>query len=323
VEKVRRADFRVVYSGKDVTEDVAPAVVEINYTDNLTADDLLEITVENKDGRWLNSWFPEDGDEIEVWVGWENLYPLGKFTVRKVRFQPRNFTATITAVSHNLKKSIRRTKKNRSFEKTNLKKIVEQIASENQLQPVVEVPDVPIERVDQFDQTDAQFLKSLSEKFGCIFKVAGDRLVFVEESYLEGKDSPFVITPDSIIDIELSSDAGKIYRACEVRYYDPKEGKEKVYTYTLPERVGEVLKTRERVENLQQAITLARSLLRRKNRRKRTLRAVIPGAPLFAGMTFTLSGYGQMDGKYIVDIALHRVSGYWETEIEARRCLNY
>lgn len=199
MEKVRKATFKVVYAGKDITRDIALAVVEINYTDNLTADDLLEITVENRVGRWLNGWFPEDGDEIEVWVGWKDLYPLGKFTVRKIKFLPRSFTATITAVSHNLKKSIRRTKKNRSFEKTNLEKIVKQIASENQLQPVVEVPEVPIERVDQFDQTDAQFLKSLSEKFGCVFKVAGDKLVFVEESYLESKNFPFVITPNQTI----------------------------------------------------------------------------------------------------------------------------
>ncbi len=323
MEKVRQARFKVVYEGVDITEEIQSSVVEIYYIDNLDADDQVEITVENRDGRWFRGYFPEDGDEIKVWIGWENLCFLGKFSVKKIRFSVKEFTATITAVSSNVKKSIRRTKKNRSFENTTLEKIPLQIAEENGLKPLVDVPHIPIKRIDQTDQTDAHFLKELAKKFSCTFKLAGDKLVFMEEKKLEALPPSAIITADDLIEGELESNAGKIYRACEVCYYDATEGREKKYLYELPEKVGEVLRTRQRVENLQQAIALAKSLLRQKNKLKQKVNLTLPGLPLFAGQTFELKGFGRMDGKYIVETSTHRVRGVWETSVEARRCLNF
>jgi len=324
MEEIRQSKFKVIYSGKDITEDIAGSVIEINYTDNINSDDLLEITVENRDGRWFKGWFPEDGDEIEVYAGWKELYPFGKFTVKRVSFYPKAFTAVISAVSHNIKRSIRRTKKNRSFENTTLRKIVEKIAEENGLEPIVSVPEIPIKRIDQTDQTDAQFLKNLSEKFGCNFKIAGNKLSFIDEKELESTSPLLKVSAENTEDIELHSDAGKTYKACEVIYYDAKTGKQKKYIYQIPgEKVGEILKSRERVENLQQAMSLARSLLRTKNRKKRTVSFTCGGVPLFAGMTFQLEGFGQMDGKYIVERANHRIAGIWKVNVEARKCLNW
>ncbi|MCX7289635.1 MAG: hypothetical protein NTY28_00695, partial [Janthinobacterium sp.] len=56
----------------------------ITYTDNLSGEaDGLDIELEDSDGRWLDSWYPEKGAELSLQFGYQQqpLISAGRFDI--------------------------------------------------------------------------------------------------------------------------------------------------------------------------------------------------------------------------------------------------
>ncbi len=64
---VATADFTLLYNSKDITADIARQVISLSYTDKITGEsDELEITLEDADARWQNTWYPEKGAQLQL-----------------------------------------------------------------------------------------------------------------------------------------------------------------------------------------------------------------------------------------------------------------
>ena len=58
----RRAEVVLEYEGVDISRDIAPFLVGFVYTDNAHGrDDELSVTLEDREGRWRDPWYPEKG----------------------------------------------------------------------------------------------------------------------------------------------------------------------------------------------------------------------------------------------------------------------
>ncbi|MGH7947791.1 MAG: hypothetical protein ACREQF_00995, partial [Candidatus Binataceae bacterium] len=128
-------------------------------------------------------------------------------------------------------------------------------------------------------------------------------------------------------DVETFSFKARTYRtylAAEVAYLNA-ELKELVAFNAVAAAAiatGDSFKLIQRVENAQQAALKAAAALHEANMEQTTAVIGLPGATkLVAGNSVELAGFGKMDGKYLIEIARHRLerrTGY-TTEIEARR----
>ncbi len=171
--------------------------------------------------------------------------------------------------------------------------------------------------------SDLAFLNNLAQKFGFNFKVVGDKLVLIELEGLERLNPVKTIKREDCLSYTISDKARRTYRACEVRYWDAKENREKKYVYELENISGETLRIEERVEDLSQAMRMAKALLKKKNYSQTKVNLELSGEPsLVSGLTLKLEGFGYYDGKYLIETSTHRITpeeGY-TTELEVIRC---
>ena len=332
MEKVTKPLYSITYNSKDISLDVASYGVSISYSDYLDAkSDSIELVFEDRDDRWKNSWYPQKGDEIELKLGIlekneEKWLNAGSFQIDEIEFNSPPDTINIKGLSSYIKQPFRELK-TRSFENMTLSSVVSQIAKEDGLDTHLEIdPDIPFKRLDQKSKSDLEFLKELANRWGYYTKIDHNRLIFVKLEKMEkaGVVETIERGKSGIVSFSFSDKTHKIYKACTVSWWDAKTKKKLSYTYEDDGVVkGDILKVNERVENMAQAIEMAKQRLKNANRLKTTGILTLFGDPyLVSGAKVLLSGFGMLDGEYLIEEAHHRITkseGY-TTEVRVRRC---
>ena len=107
-------------------------------------------------------------------------------------------------------------------------------------------------------------------------------------------------------------------------YTDPNTKKTIEATYR-PENAnsdGQKLEVKQKVSSVAEAQELARKSLRAKNKGETTAEFTLVGdVDYVAGITVRVYGYGEFNGKYIVEQATHSITGGYKTQIKLRSCL--
>lgn len=324
MEKIDTPIFYIEYEQKDITTYITPFVISVSYTDNFNKSDEIQIELEDSRHLWKSSWYPQKGDKIKLYIGYENqkLLPCGSFEIDDIEVKGPPDTVTIRGLSGNIKKSIRQSN-TRAYENKTLKQIVTEIASIHGYKVIGNIDDIKLERITQKQERDIEFLLKLAEKHGYVVKITEDKLVFYKLDELETRDAVLVIKRTDIIEFEFRDKTYDLYKACQVSYYDPKT--KKTITYTAQDnniRKGDILKINCRVENYQQAMEIAQKTLRNKNRMQTEGRIVLTGNPkLVAGNNIEIKGFFVFDGVYQITSATHTISkteGY-KTYIEVSK----
>jgi len=332
----RRASLRITYEGADISRDLAPYVISFACTDNASgqADD-LELTLQDRDGKWRGDWFPDKGAEITAEIecksfiepGGATIYPCGTFTIDEMEFSGPPWKVSLRCVSSSVKKSLRREEKTQGFENTSLKTIAGQIAEANDLGLVYEAKDISYARRDQRKESDLEFLSRLAEEAGLSLKVAERRIILFSGKEYDAKSPSLTYTPQDLASWRFSSQAHDVFRACQVSYQDPETKQVLGYLFE-PEDApdsGQTLKINKRVESRAKAMELAKTELRKRNSSEVTGSLQRMGDPrLFAGNTVSLSGFGAFSGTYFVEQASHSFGrdGY-TTSADIRKTLDY
>jgi phage protein D len=323
--------FTLLYEGTDISESIKPDLLSIRYTDKLEGEsDDVDVSLENRDRRWLGAWLPAEGALLTLTLGYENeeSIPPISFEIDEPTFSggSQGDTVSLKGVGAPITSTLRE-QKTRAFEETTLRAIAQTIADDHGLELVGEIPEIQLERVTQKEQTDLEFLRDLAAEYGLIFKIeSATRLVFFRESDLEEADPIFELTigTSAISRYGLRRGAKGTYKSAKISYQDPETGDfieaefdidgnqvaepEDTEIEGEPEAVAtdDVLQIRERVENLEQAQTKAQEALRRANRGKVELDLDCEFEPIYAaGMNFTMSGLLKFSGKYQIQQATH------------------
>ena len=134
----RKAEFELKYNGKNISQNLAPYLLSVAYTDNASGKaDNLTIQLEDKKGLWRGSWYPTKGATIEAAIvisdfertGERKRLPCGIFQIDEIELSGPPSIVNIKCVSTYAAKIIVQTLKNRAWEGVSLKDIASDIAN--------------------------------------------------------------------------------------------------------------------------------------------------------------------------------------------------
>jgi phage protein D len=315
--KVREIAYKITYNNKDVTADLTPYVTGVTYTDKTEGEsDTIEIQLEDTDGLWRGAWYPTKGDTLQVEAGYTDLLlPCGVFQIDEIEISGPPDVVSIRGMATGTQPAIR-TRNNSAHENKTLREIANTIGGAHGLTVQGEIEEIRINRATQYRETDLAFLKRISWKYGHVFSVRGDLLVFQTIYGLEGADAVSEVDRTDLIRYSLTDKTAETYKAAEVKYHDPVQKKviRHTETATAADTSGDTLVLQCKAETPTQAQAQARAALHRANTRRQSGSLSLPGDPLLvAGSNFTLTGLGVLSGMYHIEESRHslsRASGY-------------
>ena len=325
VARVPHPVFVLLYGQKNITEDISPYVLSLNYTDHLTEkSDELEVTVSDSDHRWINAWYPKQGDTLTLKIGYEGdpLLPCGTFEIDEIEFSDPPSVVSIKAFATAIKTPLR-TRNSRGFENVRLASIVNRIAKKNGLTLQGKIADIKLDRITQYQEEDLAFLSRLAAEYGHAFKVTGKTLVFTDMSALHQEKTVFTISPKDVAAIRMRDTIKGAQKAAKGKYHDAK--KKEIVSYTLAAEgenaSGDTLKIASRGTK-SAVMAKTKAALNKKHSAKLSGSLEIEGNPrAVAGVRFVLQEYGVLSGAYLIDSARHTIEGTagWKTSIEFKR----
>ena len=335
--EINTASLKLLYNGTDISEDLLKYLSSFSVIGAVgeNADD-LQICLENREGFWSGSWSPQKGAILEAEIhsfmnGTKKYLKCGTFAIDEITVSGPPDTVVLKAVSSLTSKAMKQEKKSKGWEDVSLFQIARNIADQHDLTLWADIAEPPVyARQDQREESDLAFLNRLCRDEDLNLKLTGDKIVISQGKTLE-ETAAFTTIERGVTVFETYSFVSKtydIFRACEVKYFDPVTKQVKKHTYTPPGALdaGQILKINQRVESLGQAIAKARGALRRKNSQEIKVNFTIMGDPDFqAGMTFNKTGFGIFDGKYLIEDSKHvytKQAGY-KTTCRARKVLNW
>lgn len=262
--------------------------------------------------------------------GKDSLLECGQFELDGVTASGPPAKITIKGTALPYSSTIRQIAKSKSWENYTLKGILTEIASKNGMTFLFSGGSNPFyNRVEQYKQSDIQFLKKLCNDAGCSLKVSNNILIIFDQATYEKKKAIFTIDKKEYKDqrYSLKTEKNNTYTSCEVRWTTASgkriSGTAYIEDYKEDSEKNQCLRITQKVSSVAEAKNLAEKLLRLHNKFELTASFTLPGDPkLLAGCTVTLKNWGAFDGKYIIKKAKHQLnkSGY-NTQIDLRKVL--
>ena len=327
---VRSPNWILTYVGVNITADVSQMVLAIRYVDRLEgASGELEVDLEDSEKLWQGPWYPALGDVVSLQIGYsgEALLDCGEFQIDELELDGPPDVMRIRCLAAYITPAMR-TANSVAYENLGVMEIAAQIAAKYGLALVAATSesssDVVFERVTQRRQTDLEFLKRLAREHNFDFTVRAGQLIFYDRPALESVPAVLTIVRSDTVRFSFRNRSRRIYDGAQFSYFDPdtKELISQSVSANSPSPTGDTLKIVARCENAQQAMAKAEALLHLHNMVFVDAYLDGPGCTvLVAGNNVQLSGWGALDGTYLIETAQHRmarVAGY-STSIAARR----
>lgn len=330
--------FDLAYNGKAITADIAPFVLGITYTDHLSGEsDELDVELEDSDGRWLDSWYPDKGAALTLALGYLGtpLVSVGRFDIDEVGYQAPPSTVRIRALATGVQQAVR-TRKGRAYEKTTLAAIAQRVAKAHKMTLVGKIEAIAIDRATQYHETDLAFLARLAGEYGYAFKVTenNSKLVFWKTAGLHLAKAVRSYRPAQLLSWQATDKLSGVPAAAQVKYHDPKRKQLVVYGVKNGETTvvgstdagkgssADTVKLTRRAPTKQAAEAQARAHLDRRLLDRTSMEITVEGDPvLAAGSVIALTDLGKLSGSYTITRATHRISrgeGYLTT-LELKR----
>ena len=262
----RRSFLGVEIDGTDISETLADSILNFTYTDRASGEsDSINLTVADRDKKFIDDWYPENGLAFKAIIKTENWnedgdsdgLDTGIFKIDSCVLTGPPDKFSIKAVSIPVTSSLKRQEKTNTWEEATLQEIAQTIAGNAGIEMMYEVEsDIQLDRVDQLQRTDMSFLMDLCTKYGVSLKVTNERMVLFEESVYE-KKAPVDTFDKSevgnrIIGYTFAQDINDMVSKVELFYKDPKSGMIAVGEFTppVPPATGQKLVLNERPGDL-------------------------------------------------------------------------
>lgn len=218
--------FKITADGADVTATIADRLVSLRFTDeDGTKSDRLDLTVDDRDGLVA---FPDMDAKLDVWLGFAQtgLSFMGSYSVDQVGGQGPLQLIEIGCKPVDMKSDVR-APKTRAWENVTLSAIVQKIAGEAGLKPVVSasIASAYWAYLAQTTESNLHFLTRIAATLDATAKPAGASLVVQKRG--EGKTaagdalSPPVIDRRDMTDWRWQLDGREIYRKVEAEWCEP------------------------------------------------------------------------------------------------------
>lgn len=321
-----RPSVTVLYDGKDISSDLSPGLISVEYTDNSEGvSDEVMIAVEDTAGLWRNGWYPDKGATLELTFSLGALsLPCGEFEIDEVEFTGPPDTVQIRALAAGVKKAFR-TKQTRAYENVTLKDIASKVAAAYSLTLSGEIAPINIKHKLQHRTRDLTFLKELALEYGYTFAVRGKKLVFTALDSIESTPGVAILDVTDVTRYQFRDKMLETFKDAKAKYHNPQTNEvvEGEQSASVKDVSGDTLEIRTKSEDATQAKAKAKAALHQANSKKVEGSLSLPGNPqLMAGLNLTLTGFGgKLSGKYHILRSRHTISrgaGYM-TEIEVKQ----
>jgi phage protein D len=182
-----RPTFSITANGNDITGDISSRLVMMEIVDTVDEDsDGFTVALEDVTGTLA---LPKSGARLEIALGYNGANQrLGAFVVDQVNIEGPPDIITVTGSSTPFVEgqggsASFTSRKTRSWDEKTIGEIVETIAGECGLSPVVDdaLKDVNIPHLDQIGESDANLLIRIARRHGAVLKPADGRLVLASE----------------------------------------------------------------------------------------------------------------------------------------------
>ncbi len=334
--KARRVELKAVYDGQDISLDISSFIKSFSVREVIGGEaDSADITLQDREELWINSWFPDRGSTMELSIvtyDWNNAgdceeLPMGKFEIDEIENScpPNEVKIKLVSIPNNAE--IRSKEKSRSWEKAKLSVVAKDIAEDAEMELFYDTAEDPVyDRVEQSEQTDLSLLLKLCKDAGLALKVTDGKIAIFDIAEFEKKDpvATLIKGQSNILSFQGKSTIHEIYKACHVKYKQGQKNELIEYTYTDPNKEqGMTLEVNEKVSTVEEAEKLAKKKLRAKNQEEVKVSIQTAGnTSLLAGLTVQLQGFYIYDGKYIICNSTHAIGNGYTTSVELKRCLN-
>lgn len=318
-----RPYIQVTYDGVDISEDISKSLIQLSYSDNMDEADTIDITLEDKELKWQNEWYPSKGARLQPTIGYlgAEFLECGLFEIDEFNSSGPPDIVTIRGIAAGFSNGKKRTDKSYTHESKTLAEIVRTIASNSGLIVKGEIANLRIDRSVQNAKRDMRYLRRLANQYGYTFNIRGNELNFFKRTDLEKSNPVGSYDKTDLITSSISDKSTKIYAAAEVRFHNPVTGVLVVHKESDPsvDFTDDVLIINEKAENIEQAQEMSKAFLNRANKLQQSGSISLSGNPyLIAGNVIELTGLGKLSGNYIIKSSSHTIdigSG-WMADLE-------
>lgn len=327
--KPREKQLSIIYNGVDAWNDLSPYIERFDYTDAVGSSDTMSITLSDRDLKWSNSWMPEKGDKIKAAImlfNWnregEHLTcNCGDFIVDDFTFSAPPVKCQINGVSSPVSTDFKETKNTKTWQAATVRIIAQEIAGKYSLELRYETTaDIGIEKIEQDEQTDSEFLSRLCEKYGLGIKVYDSRLVIWNFTEYFVRPAVMAITPDMVSKWSYKSTMQGTYTGAKVSYTSPKK---KQGIEVMVGKEGRLCHINQKADSEADAVLIGENAILTANRKETTAEITMPPHRfIYATENIQLSNFGKMDGKYFVEKVSHSISkGAYTLQVSLSRIL--
>ena len=272
---------------------------------------------------------PTKEQAVEVWLGYtSSLAPMGKFFINR-RDLSGSSNGQVLSVSGT--PSLLRDEKTKTWANVTLKNIIDSIASSNALKPRVSAKfqqyQIPI--IQQYKQSDMEFILQLAERYNAMSKTMMDSLLFLEQGQAMTASgihfTPLTVKPNDIISWRSQNSDQIKYDGVIVNYYDLSAAQQKqaVAGKADGKRVFRVSHT---ATTEQEAVVYANSKYRDLNRGNGTTLSLslIGNQNITCEVKVKISGLRKgINGNWIVKTATHQLNGNgYQTDVTLYEDIN-
>ncbi|MEC5291966.1 late control protein D [Aurantimonas sp. C2-6-R+9] len=313
----KEAAWILLYRGVDITGDLDPMTTSVRYTDKLHGEaDEIEVTVQDKDGRWRGPWCPEPSDTMELWYGWKGAPGTyaGRFELDEpeVQIGRGGDTMTMRGIAAPITASLR-TERTADYEDMTVEAIAKKVANRAGLTVKGAFNKTKWRRKTQRRMRDLEFLVQLGEDTDHYVSVRGTEIQFWPVDQVDGAPvaATFTVNHPDVVSFTGRFETQGTNSKAESRYFHD-EDKRLIKAEISDDRVktGDILKIVERTEDEAQAALLAKGRLHQTNRNRRSGSLTLVGRPdLVAGSVIALGAdFGKWAGRYVADSSDHSLT---------------
>ena len=225
-------NFKLLAKGQDITAKIKANLISLSYEDK-EGEQSDEISF-SLNGIYAKPLF---GDELELWLGYSQLYLCGRFAVQTTAIDYKAKTTEVRATAVNFASPIK-VAKQRTWQETTLFNIAKEIARANNLNSALKGEDYPVLSALQDNVSDLDFLYSLSFDLGYLMKVANGAIIIAAKD-AKGDDTQtsnmpknealpcFELSLAECFELSITEANRNSYTAVIVQWHDSTDGKDK------------------------------------------------------------------------------------------------
>lgn len=324
----RKATASVSYNGKRIDTKLAEYLQSFSYTDVASGEsDSLSLNINDRDRKWIKSWFPSKGDTMAATIIMKNWskegdtqkLSCGSFVIDDFSFSGTPVKLKLEALALPADSSFKETQRTKTYEKTTLENIGQEVAKRAGIKLYYEAPMIPIEKVEQSEKDDCSFYNELVKLYGFAMKIYKNKIVVFNEATYEKKKSVATLTEQNIEpNWSWNTKLCRTYTGAKYEYTNNDKNQ------TIKVEVGggnRILKVTDAASNASEAERITLAKINEANKGDTTMSVTMTRAnrKIIATSCVTIKGFGKLDGKYYVEKVTWDIGSGCKQKLDLRR----